>query len=525
MIDIVLSERDFDYELQALVTGFFPGVHNRVLIQPEQEDAALFELAERESGDGISLLTGVFLGQYEIRGWVLGKGHLHRNSVSVSGGQDFHKHVDKTTHPYRTSYKNKLKKLLFELYSSIPEEELPEGIQRSIPVWGTMTGVRPTKIPMNRLLEGEPLEQVRRSMEEEYCCSGGKAELCLDIAVREAKLLQKAEYNKGYSLYIGIPFCPSTCLYCSFPSYPLERFQALIPDYLEALKKEIRFCAGLQRGKRLTSVYIGGGTPTTLSAGQMEELLQCLYESFPVNEAAEITVEAGRPDSITREKLMVLRKFGVERISVNPQTMQDKTLQSIGRHHTVEQTKEVFALARECGFENINMDLIIGLPGETPEDFENTLEQIRKLDPDSITIHSLVVKRASRLRRLLDEGAVPEEERARRMEKMMEMGLTFAAENGYQPYYMYRQKNTAGYAGSSGQENIGFAREGKECLYNILIMEEMQSIAALGAGASTKCYDRQRHIVSRVENVKSVTDYISHIDEMLQRKQEHGMGD
>lgn len=171
------------------------------------------------------------------------------------------------------------------------------------------------------------------------------------------------------------------------------------------------------------------------------------------------------------------------------------------------------------------MDLIIGLPGETPEDFENTLEQIRKLDPDSITIHSLVVKRASRLRRLLDEGAVPEEERARRMEKMMEMGLTFAAENGYQPYYMYRQKNTAGYAGSSGQENIGFAREGKECLYNILIMEEMQSIAALGAGASTKCYDRQRHIVSRVENVKSVTDYISRIDEMLQRKQEHGMGD
>lgn len=222
---------------------------------------------------------------------------------------------------------------------------------------------------------------------------------------------------------------------------------------------------------------------------------------------------------------MVLRQFGVERISVNPQTMQDKTLQSIGRHHTVEQTKEVFALARECGFENINMDLIIGLPGETPEDFEDTLKQIKALDPDSITIHSLVVKRASRLRRLLDEGAVPEEERARRMEQMMELGSAFAAENGYQPYYMYRQKNTAGYAGSSGQENIGFAREGKECLYNILIMEEMQSIAALGAGASTKCYDRQRRIVSRVENVKSVTDYISRIDEMLQRKQEHGMGD
>ena len=523
MIDIVLSERDFDYEIQALVTGFFPAEHNRVVILEKLDENSLKALAQTDAD--AALFVGAFFGQDKITVWLLNGGKYCERSVTVSGEQDFHKHVDKTTHPYRTDYKNKLKKLLFTILCEMEEETLPEGMLRSIPVWGTMTGVRPTKIPMNRLLQNEPLDTVRRSMKEEYCCSPEKAELCLDIAAREAALLQKAEYDKGYSLYVGIPFCPSTCLYCSFPSYPMEQFGSLIPDYLEALKREIRFCGELQKGKKLTSVYIGGGTPTTLSAEQLEELLICLYENFPVQDAYEITVEAGRPDSITREKLMALRRFGVERISVNPQTMQDKTLQSIGRQHTVAQTKQVFALARECGFDNINMDLIIGLPGETPEDFADTLAQMKALDPDSVTIHSLVVKRASRLRRLLDEGAVPEEERARRMEQMMQMGLAFARKNGYQPYYMYRQKNTAGYAGSSGQENIGFAREGKECLYNILIMEEMQSIAALGAGASTKCYDRKRHIVSRVENVKSVTDYISRIDEMLKRKQEHGMGD
>lgn len=525
MIDIVLSERDFDYELQALVTGFFPGVRNRVVIQDQQEEKEIKKLAQKEAEDGVSFLVGVFLGKYEIKVWAFGKGEIVYNTVNVTGEQDFHKHRDKTTHPYRTAYKNKLKKALFVLLRDIKQELLPGEAVRSIPVWGTMTGVRPTKIPMNLLLAGEPLEKVSRSMEEEYCCSTQKSQLCLEIAEREADLLKKADYLSGYSLYVGIPFCPSTCLYCSFPSYPVEQFGKLIPDYLEALKKEIRSCGKMQQGKKLTSVYIGGGTPTALSAQQLHDMLQCLYESFPVRDAVEMTVEAGRPDSITREKLMVLREFGVERISVNPQTMQEKTLQKIGRHHTVRQTQEIFTLARECGFQNINMDLIIGLPGETVEDFRDTLRQLKELAPDSITIHSLVVKRASRLRRLLDEGAVPEEERARRMEQMMDLGQQFAAYNGYKPYYMYRQKNTAGYAGSSGQENIGFAKEGKECLYNILIMEEMQSILALGAGASTKRYDREHHIVSRIENVKSVTDYIARIDEMLQRKKVNGLGD
>lgn len=210
MIDIVLSERDFDYEIQALVTGFFPAEHNRVVILEKQDENSLKALAQTDAD--AALFVGAFFGQDKITVWLLNGGKYCERSVTVSGEQDFHKHVDKTTHPYRTDYKNKLKKLLFTILCEMEEETLPEGMLRSIPVWGTMTGVRPTKIPMNRLLQNEPLDTVRRSMKEEYCCSPEKAELCLDIAAREAALLQKAEYDKGYSLYVGIPFCPSTCL-------------------------------------------------------------------------------------------------------------------------------------------------------------------------------------------------------------------------------------------------------------------------------------------------------------------------
>ena len=242
----------------------------------------------------------------------------------------------------------------------------------------------------------------------------------------------------------------------------------------------------------------------------------------------EFTIEAGRPDSITKEKLEVMYNHGVRRISVNPQTMQQKTLNLIGRKHTVEQTVEAFRMARKIGFDNINMDLIIGLPGEDENDFSDTLRQIKELNPDSLTIHSLVVKRASRLRSVLDEeekknacktdGALSENDKAAVMEKMLETGQRFAKSEGYEPYYMYRQKNSAGHFGSSGQENIGYARKGKECIYNILIMEEKQTILAAGAGASTKKKFGEDK-VKRCENVKDIISYISRVDEMIERKQ------
>lgn len=555
MISIVLSERDFDYEIQALALSFFPGERSEVclwedLAEMEGSGIAIREInVENEYGVGVqgqfpkrkfeivSGLSGqshtdeiwIFIGmtQTEISVAVRAGGSpVYSGSTAISGKEDWHKKEGKKAHPYRTEYKNELKKLLFTLLQDIPEEYLTSARKRRIPLWGTMTGVRPTKIFMNQWLSGASLEQICHDMRETYRCSSEKIALGLQIAQKEAALLEAIPCAEGYSLYISIPFCPTTCLYCSFPSYPLEQFGHLAEQYLQALKTEITAIADVVGDRPLTSIYIGGGTPTTLSAGQLRELILYVKNSFPASGLCEFTVEAGRPDSITREKLLVLREQGVDRISVNPQTMQQKTLDLIGRKHTVEDTIETFQLARELGFTNINMDLIIGLPGETVSDFRDTLRQIQVLDPDSLTIHSLVIKRASRLRSVLEEQAVDagmsleelEFGRGEQLEQMLRLGEEFAMEQGYEPYYMYRQKNSAGHAGSTGQENIGYARPGKECLYNILIMEEMQTIAAAGAGASTKLYHADLGQVSRIENVKSITDYIDRVEEMAARK-------
>lgn len=512
MITIVLSERDFDYELQALVNSFFPGQKSCVLIGDE-------EIYEQEAQSGLCI--GIVFQMKEIQISVLSKVRRLEEKVAVSGADDWHKHEDKSAHPYRTYYKNELKRLLFQLLCRLEKEDLPDGVNKRIPDWGTMTGVRPTKIPMNELLQGRTETEVEESLRKWYCCKEEKLDLCLSIAKREAKLLKDVDFDGGYSLYIGIPFCPTTCLYCSFTSYPFGQFGHLAKEYLQALKKEIQAVAKECDGHSLTSIYMGGGTPTTLTADQLDELLTCVRQCFPVEKRYEFTVEAGRPDSITREKLEVLRKHDVERISVNPQTMQQKTLDLIGRRHSVEDTRRAFLLAREMGFTNINMDLIVGLPEETAEDFADTLSQLHELKPDSLTVHSLVIKRASRLRSVLEESGdfvKAEEERCYQMERMLSMAQEYAQKEQYFPYYMYRQKNSAGHFGSSGQENIGYSKEGKECLYNILIMEEMQTIVAVGAGASTKIYHPKKKIVSRVENVKNITDYISRIDEMIERK-------
>ncbi len=528
MIRIILSERDFDYEIQALVGSFFPG--ERCKLEIRNEGAVV----QAEAGDSVEAESGEMQITIEMTGTDItigirnGHSPWHTGRTEVTGTDDWHKKDGKKAHPYRTYYKNELKKLLFTLLRDFPEEYLAcsGGCRRRIPAWGTMTGVRPTKIMMNQLLSGVPAEQVYRELQETYLCSPEKTELGMRIARKEKALLDKTHYEQGYSLYISIPFCPTTCLYCSFPSYPWEQFSHLAEGYLQALKREICAVADAMGDRPLSSIYMGGGTPTTLSASQLRELIGLVSSCYPVCDACEFTVEAGRPDSITREKLAVLREMGINRISVNPQTMQQKTLDLIGRKHTVQETEKAFHMAREEGFSNINMDLIIGLPGETVSDFRDTLQQIRRLDPDSLTIHSLVIKRASRLRSVLEEQAAEtqvsleelERGRGEQLERMLLCGEQFAAQQGYEPYYMYRQKNSAGHAGSTGQENIGFARPGSECLYNILIMEEKQTIVAVGAGASTKLYHSDLGQVSRVENVKSITDYMERIDEMIDRK-------
>ena len=395
--------------------------------------------------------------------------------------------------------------------------------------WGIMTGVRPTKPMMHLMEEGMSDEEVIEWMKENYCVTDQKAKLGIQVAKKEKSLLDQLDYKDGYSLYIGIPFCPTTCSYCSFTSYPIAAWRSRVDEYLEAVCKELSFIASVSKKKKLNTIYIGGGTPTTLEPKQLDRLLSHLEEQFSYDDLKEITVEAGRPDSITREKLEVLKKHNIGRISINPQTMQQKTLDIIGRRHTVEDIARVYAMAREIGFDNINMDLIAGLPGETVEDMQDTLEKIQAMAPDSLTVHALAMKRASRLTQE-QKGKVREAEEeaqiAYTLSNMIELAADYAKKMDLEPYYLYRQKNIAG-----NFENVGYAKVDKAGIYNILIMEEKQSIVAVGAGASTKIVvpDEKAEIDSktgnlkkivRSENVKDVEQYISRIDEMIERKGE-----
>lgn len=403
---------------------------------------------------------------------------------------------------------------------------------RELP-WGMLTGVRPVKLPAAWIAEHEgqfsSREEARadfiRYFQDTRFVSPQKAALAFDIAWKERTVLAGHGLQAdGASLYVGIPFCPSVCRYCSFSSGPIGRYASQVDDYLQVLVRELRsrkeeyFTAG----RYPDTIYMGGGTPTSLSEDQLRYLLDEMERIFSIhhgmaeNRIKEYTVEAGRPDSITREKLKILKEHGVNRISVNPQTMNQKTLDSIGRAHTVEQTRQAYFLAREEGFDNINMDLIMGLADETADDVRHTLAEIEQLRPDSLTVHTLAIKRASALgiARRIDKTDDTEcaEERTVRVETMIADASQKACSMGMEPYYLYRQKMMAG-----NFENIGYALPGKEGLYNILIMEEIQNIIACGAGATTKIMlenekefsgDRTKRKIVRQENVKSIEEYI-----------------
>ncbi len=423
--------------------------------------------------------------------------------------------------------KNKIDKALYKRLSALTGKTLS---------WGILTGVRPTKIAMEKLEEGRTESEFVPWFMEDCLVSREKAKLSWEIVEREEKILAPLDYENGYSLYIGIPFCPSVCDYCSFSSGALADWADQVDAYVDALIKELTFIGRASTGKKLNTIYIGGGTPTTLSPAQMEKVLSCLDQYFPREDLLEYTVEAGRPDSITQEKLTVLLDHGVTRISINPQSMQQKTLDQIGRKHTVSQIREAYALARGMGFTNINMDLIAGLTGETPEDMRDTLGQVRELDPDSLTVHSLAIKRAAKYGQVRRKKTRQENKKAKEepiypellsdtMAQMIQDAATCARKMDMTPYYLYRQKNIAG-----NFENVGYAKVDKAGIYNILIMEEKQSIVAAGAGATTKLLVRepvknpdrneQETRLVRIENVKAIDAYIDRIDEMINRKGE-----
>lgn len=501
MIKLWMNELKYENDVRALMMAFYHG--EKIVVNPaHQDEVCLFEMHI------------VF-----ENNWIL---------AEISGIR----HKAETVFDDYKQTKNDLKRLVYQVLCEFTGRTLP---------WGTLTGIRPTKISMQLLDEGMSDEDMRSFFEREYKISDAKYALCTQVAKNERRILKNLDYKKGFSLYTGIPFCPTICAYCSFSSYPLNAWKNKVDDYLDALCSEIdavsRMLLGtikpakvdgdeqgllssfenqpelpLRHGNKPKPLtfYMGGGTPTSLSAKQMDRILTKLEQCFDLGNAFEKTIEAGRPDSITEDKLNVIREHGITRISINPQTMNQKTLDAIGRRHTVAQVREAFDLARKCGFENINMDLIAGLPGENADDFKYTLSEIEKMAPESLTVHALAIKRAALVNReklYLQSASVAE------VNEMINMAFETAKNMGLLPYYLYRQKNIAG-----NLENVGYAKPGYEALYNILIMEEKQSIVALGAGASTKIVHHDENRIERIENVKSVKDYIERNEEMILRK-------
>lgn len=528
MIQLIINRQELQYDLYALTQEFFPGAE----LQTKELETVTEEhipdsiwASFKEDGAGLRIEAGEILPKNLCRNFSVEEINEQKAVFKEAGMDD--------TASGKRAYKN----LFFDVMQEYTGKTLP---------WGNLTGIRPTKLIRNIMQENSELrgemvfdngilsdkervlqnemtsenEKVAEQLYRMHRLKGEKLELGMEIARLQNRILSELHGLQGYSLYIGIPFCPSRCLYCSFTSNPVAKWQKRIPEYLAALKKEMEYVveAPYFTKRVLDTVYIGGGTPTALSADELNQLLNDVTTILPMEHVKEFTVEAGRADSITGEKLEVLQKYHVTRISINPQTMKDETLQLIGRRHTVDEVREAYALARSMGFDNINMDIILGLPGESAEEVTYTIEEIKKLVPDSLTVHSLAVKRAAGLKDWYKETGDPRFDEAESVQRMMEKSMKISSDGakamGMVPYYLYRQKNMAG-----NLENTGYSAKNKYGLYNILIMEELQSIVALGAGTVSKRVDEDGRI-ERCDNVKDIGLYLEQIDGMIERKRQ-----
>lgn len=489
---VTLSETSYEYDVNSIVKAFYPDrqvkvvTKDSVTLQKEYEEAFL----DRQRGEEPE----------QIRITLHPTGAVMKMQAEGSKPELYGAEYEWQSAVTAPEYKAEFKKFLYKTLEAHTGKSLP---------WGNLTGIRPTKIAYGLFEDGKSAEEIRSYLREHYFVSEEKADLSMEIARREQKILERVHYQGGYSLYIGIPFCPTTCLYCSFTSFPIAAYRKMTESYLDCLIREMEFVSQRYADKVLDTVYIGGGTPTTLEPAQLERLLKNLRALFDFSKVIEFTVEAGRADSITREKLEVLKKYGVNRISVNPQTMKQETLDIIGRKASVEQVLRAYGLARELAFDNINMDLILGLPGESVSDVQNTIDRVTELLPDSLTVHSLAIKRASRLSSWIREHGITA---LNNTDETMAIAERGARSLGMEPYYLYRQKNMSG-----NFENVGYAKPGKYGYYNILIMEEVQTIIAIGAGCiSKRVYPDGR--IERSDSIKDVGLYIEKIEEMIERK-------
>lgn len=476
---LLIDGHSFHYEMENLCRIFFPYERIEVTTEP-REDAFLVRTGLRREGEEIRLSVQVRMNGREKKA----EDRILKNEAQSEAEQE-----------------RRMAVLLFGLlveYSGFT------------PKWGILTGVRPVKLM--RLMTAEiGLEKTLEHFQKMFLVSPEKTQLCRVTMENEEKLL-KLSRPESFSLYISIPFCPTRCAYCSFVSSSVEKTMKMIPEYLSLLCRELEHTAQIaeELHLRLESVYVGGGTPTTLSAEQLKTLLAAVSRSFDLTFCREFTVEAGRPDTITPEKLLTLKDGGVTRISINPQTLNDEVLKRIGRRHTTEQTLSAFSLARSLGFGNINMDLIVGLPGDHLQSFYSTMDGVLRLAPESITVHTLALKRSSRI---FQEESRPVEDGAQLPAQMLDYADRQLAAHGYAPYYLYRQSRMVG-----NLENTGWAKPGFESPYNVYIMDETHTILACGAGASTKLRDPHSDRIERIFNFKYPYEYISRFEEMMIRK-------
>ena len=482
MLGVELKGHDYKYEVAELLKLFT--TQFRFIKDNEEYDKRIINSVNIDSNEVNSLTN-----YYEGENLVISK----QESFDITKLNN--EEIKKKT-------KTVIKRSMFKVLDKVFETYVP---------WGVLTGITPVKIIHSLLDKGISESEIREILKNNYLIKDEKIDLALDIAKRERVFIYPIDKNK-ISLYVSIPFCPTRCVYCSFPANPMKQFGHLRDDYIKALIKEIKGLAKLLKdtNKEIETLYIGGGTPTALEADQLDTLINALFKELDLTNIKEFTVEAGRPDTITKEKLEVMKKHNVTRISINPQTMNDETLVKIGRDHNVNDIVDCFKLARSLGFDNINMDIILGLVDENLDMVRNTLEKIKELNPESLTVHTLAIKRASTLKENLDKYELT---RYEEMIKMIELSMEYAKDMGLNPYYMYRQKHMLG-----NLENIGYAKEGFECIYNIQIMEEKQSNLAVGAGAISKYVYVDEDRIERTDNVKNVELYIERIEEMIERK-------
>jgi oxygen-independent coproporphyrinogen III oxidase len=418
------------------------------------------------------------------------------------------------------AYRKRVKQAISHALLQVLEEAT--GIRQP---WGILTGVRPTKLLHMMLQKGHTMDEAAAILRKDYQLEAEKIAILQEIVHRQTTVLPDLyELDREVSLYIGIPFCPTKCAYCTFPAYAIQGRNGSVEEFLSGLHEEVEAVGDWLKRNQLpvTTIYFGGGTPTSITANQMDELFRKMKASIPgFEQVRELTVEAGRPDTLNEEKLDLFKRWKVDRISINPQSFEENTLKLIGRHHTVKETLEKYQLAREMGLHNINMDLIIGLPGEGVEEFRQNLAVIQKLRPESLTVHTLSFKRGSIMTRNKEKYKVAE---WREVAEMVRLAREWTREQGYVPYYLYRQKNILG-----NQENVGYAFPGEESLYNIIIMEERQTIIGLGCGAVSKIISPGTGKIQRWPNPKEpqayIDTYLRHIREKLAALDEaYGVG-